>query len=292
MKGGWHSLCKAFFMRRPCLIAILAFAGLGAHAAGTVLTEIPFESREGLLWLKAKAFPSGESLNLLLDTGAGISVLNTAAAERLGLNRGRAITVRGVESTLAGHSLKPVSLTAEGIPLPAIRFAVDLHPFSDSCALPVDGLLGADFFRGRIVQIDFEAKKLRILATSPARQNADSIPLQLRPCGMRVPIQVNGGHSQWVRLDTGCLSALQWVTSSVRSEDCSQKAAIGLTQISIPQIDTTVEIGSQKFGQVPTGIHEKPIFMGEAGLLGNGLLSRFSRLTIDAKSGRLILESR
>lgn len=279
-------------MRRPCLIAILAFAGLGVHAAGTALTEIPIESREGLLWLKAEASPSGEPLSLLLDTGAGVSVLTTTAAERLGLTLGRAVTVHGVESTLAGHSLKPVSLTTGGVPLPLIGFSVDLKQFSDSCAVPVDGLLGADFFRDRIVQIDFETQKLRVLATSPTRNNANSVPLQLRPCGMRVPIRVNGGPSQWVRLDTGCLAGLQWVTSSVHSEDCSRKAAIGLTQISIPQIDTTVQIGSQKFEQVRTGIHEKPIFMGEAGLLGNALLSRFSKITIDAKSGHLILESR
>jgi hypothetical protein len=63
-----------------------------------------------------------------------------------------------------------------------------------------------------------------------------------------------------------------------------------LTELSIPQTQTTVQIGSHEFQNVPTGLHEKPIFHGEAGLLGNGLLSRFSSITIDAKSGRLLLE--
>ena len=109
---------------------------------------------------------------------------------------------------------------------------------------------------------------------------------------MRVPITVNGQKRQWVRLDTGCVSALQWVTSRVRSQDCNPKVAIGLAEVSIPQTETTVAIGQQKFADVPTGLHEKPIFQGEAGLLGNGLLFRFSSITIDAKSGRLILEPR
>jgi hypothetical protein len=34
------------------------------------------------------------------------------------------------------------------------------------------------------------------------------------------------------------------------------------------------------------------VFAGEAGLLGNGLLSRFGSVTVDAKAGRLILERR
>ena len=107
---------------------------------------------------------------------------------------------------------------------------------------------------------------------------------------MCVPIAVNGQKRQWVRLDTGCATPLQWVTSSVRFQDCNPKVAIGLAEISIPQTETAVEIGKCKFENVPTGLHEQPIFAGEAGLLGNGLLCRFSRVTIDAKSRRLILE--
>jgi hypothetical protein len=109
---------------------------------------------------------------------------------------------------------------------------------------------------------------------------------------MRVPISVNGRENQWVRLDTGCATALQWVTSAVRTEQCGQKMAIGLAEISIPQSETTVKIGGHEFGKVPTGLHQTAIFPGEAGLLGNALLSRFSRVTIDAKKCRMILETR
>ena len=48
-------------------------------------------------------------------------------------------------------------------------------------------------------------------------------------------------------------------------------------------------IGGYAFEKVPTGLHETAIFPGEAGLLGNALLSRFSTVTIDAKAGRVIL---
>jgi len=109
---------------------------------------------------------------------------------------------------------------------------------------------------------------------------------------MRVPITVNGRKRQWVRLDTGCATPLQWVNSTVQPEQCSKRIAIGLAEMSIRQAETMVRIGRDEFQNVPTGIHEKPIFQGEAGLLGNGLLSRFSSITIDAKSGRLLLGSR
>jgi len=162
---------------------------------------------------------------------------------------------------------------------------------SRSCELPVDGLVGADFFRGRVVQIDFTAERIRLLKPEGLEKTDDVLPLELRSCGMRVPITVNGHKRQWVRLDTGCATALQWVTSDV-PDQCTHQMAIGLAEISIPQTKTSVGIGEHQFNDVPTGLHEKAIFAGEAGLLGNGLLSRFASVTIDAKAGRVILEKR
>lgn len=261
-----------------------------AQAAVSAATEIPFEYHEGLLWIKASIPQSTNSLNLLLDTGAGVSVIHSATARRLGLQYGRAATVHGVETTFTAHWIKIDQATANEVPLPSQYLAVDLKGLSRSCERPVDGLVGADFFRGRIVQLDFDASKLRILSEIPTPRCADSLSLQTRPCGMRVPISVNGRPRQWVRLDTGCATALQWVTSQVRPDDCKRQVAIGLAQLSIPQTETAVQIAGHTFNHVQTGIHSKPIFAGEAGLLGNGLLSRFSKITIDTRSGRLVLE--
>ena len=280
-------------MRLRLLISISAFALLmKLQAATAASTEIPIEYSEGLIWIKATVAKGSEPLNLLLDTGAGASALNTTAAERLGLKPGRRICARGVETTLTGYSVKPVALTSAGFEIPGPSMAVNLQKLSDSCSRPIDGLLGADFFRGRIVQIDFDACKLRILRDTVPLHSEGKMPLQFRPCGIRVLISVNHGKPEWVRLDTGCASALQWVTTKVRAEDCDRKPAIGLSEVSIPQTETTVQLGSSQFENVPTGLHKSPIFQGESGLLGNGLLCRFARITIDARAGSLVLESR
>jgi hypothetical protein len=107
--------------------------------------------------------------------------------------------------------------------------------------------------------------------------------------GFCVPVCVNDSKSQWMRLDTGCATALQWVTSDLKTSSRSDKPAIGLAELAIPQAETTVILGGQRFDQVPTGIHRNAIFAGEAGLIGNGLLSRFKTVTIDTKSARLVL---
>jgi len=49
-----------------------------------------------------------------------------------------------------------------------------------------------------------------------------------------------------------------------------------------------VQLGALRLADIPTGLHETPIFEGEAGLLGNGLLSRFT-VTFDVAKKQLLL---
>ena len=92
-----------------------------------------------------------------------------------------------------------------------------------------------------------------------------------------------------MRVDTGCTSALQWVADAAPAKRLNLGVSIGLAELSIPVAPSCVRLGTKEFVSVPTGWHSKPIFAGESGLLGNGLLSRFERVTIDAKAGKLIL---
>jgi hypothetical protein len=66
---------------------------------------------------------------------------------------------------------------------------------------------------------------------------------------------------------------------------------VALSRIEVGTSRTTVQLGATRFEQVETGTYERPIFAGEAGLLGNGLLSRFGSVTVDERRGRVILGS-
>ena len=268
-----------------------AIALLRVQAEPAVLAEFPFQFREGLLWVEVAVPQSEKPLNVLLDTGASVSVLNLKTAQRLGLSLGSPVSVTGVGTTLTGNWPVRLSATADKVELPGKFLALDLSKLSGACSNSVDGLIGADFFCDRVVQIDYHGQKLRVLDSKPLSEGAEAIPLEVRRCGMRVVVSVNGHKQQWVRLDTGCATALQWVTTYVPSRQCATKLAVGLSQISIPQTKTTLKLGNQQLDRVETGVHRQAIFPGECGLLGNGLLARFGTVTIDTKSGRLYLGS-
>jgi hypothetical protein len=286
----WHNLCIVNRVRFWFCV-ILAFAGrlLQAETALSPVSELPIQFREGLLWAEVSVPQSNEPLHFLVDSGASASVVNLGTAKRLGLKLGPKVKVAGVAATLTGHWPVKLSAKAREFELPGEYLALDLSRLSGACSRSVDGLIGADFFRDRVVEIDYAAQRLRVLAASPAADSTNAVPLETRPCGFRVAVSVNGGKSQWVRVDTGCATAFQWVTSKVRADRCTSKLSVGLAELAIPQAMTGLRIGNHQFDTVPTGLHSKAIFPGESGLLGNGLLAQFGVVTIDANSGRLFL---
>ncbi len=286
----WHTSCLESRVRF-WFSAYLSFASwlLQAEPVASAPPDLPIQFREGLLWVEVSVPQSREPLHFLLDSGASASVLNLATARRMGLELGPKVKVSAVATALTGHWPVKLSAKAGSIELPAEYLALDLSKLSSTCNRSVDGLIGADFFRNRVVEIDYTAQKLSLLHAAPRDAGTNAVPLETRPCGFRVAVNVNGGRRQWVRVDTGSATAFQWVTSTERADRSTSKLAVGLAELSIPQTVTSVRIGNHYLDDVPTGLHRKAIFPGESGLLGNGLLAQFGVVTVDARSGRLLL---
>jgi len=270
------------------LVSLLLFSATALSALGGN-DEIDFRFREGLIWVAVQVRGAKAPLNFLLDTGAGVSVINLGTARKLGLPTGHPVKVRGVGATTTGYWPQHLTPTLPGV-LPNNCLAVDLSALSGACECQVDGLIGADFFRDQIVQIDFEARKVRRVSASDPLDAAKCIPLKIRHGALLAPVRVDDGAQKWVRVDTGCASSLQWVTSGGLPTDQPGVPAVALSSLSIATTFTQVRLGSDTFPEVPTGLHQKEIFPGEAGLLGNGLLSRYRSVIIDWKSRRLFLK--
>jgi hypothetical protein len=205
---------------------------------------------------------------------------------------GQRADVRGVGSSTQGFWSQQLTATVSGVALPKEYLAVDLAELSRACDCGVDGLLGADFFRGRVLQIDFVERKIRLLPSSEVGGEVSEVDLKTSRGAILAAVTVNNGKPQWMRVDTGCTSSLQWVASVFKGVAEAGSGSVGLTELNIPSTATTVRVGSAIFDSVPTGLHRRPIFPGESGLLGNGLLARFERVTFDTKRGKLVLQGR
>jgi hypothetical protein len=261
---------------------------LALSARSEVPHEIRFRYRDGLIWLKAEVPGNKESLNFLLDSGAGISVLDFRRARALGMKVGNPEAVQGVNGAAIAYRVDDFRAESGGTALPKSMLATDLQTISICCHQHVDGILGVDFFRGRIVQIDFAARRVRILQRDGLSfANCEILPIKMCNDAFCVPVRVAENRAQWMRLDTGCDACLDWVLSGP-GKRLTKGTSFGLSHFSGKCVKTNVQIGEQRF-MVAAAVHEEPIFSGEGGLLGNGLLSNF-RLTIDEPGNKVIFE--
>jgi predicted aspartyl protease len=278
-------------VRHPRSLFLLVFALLALAAHVQAATEIPFSYSDGLIWVKLKAAGQDAPLNFLLDSGAGASVLDLRTARRIGAKLGGSESVQGVDGRAIAYRVLDFDSTIGTIAAPRSLLALDLSGVSAGVSQRIDGLLGADFFRNRIVQIDFAAKKIRLLTRGELKERGcELLPISSRNGAMCVRVGVAGQPCEWMRVDTGCSSALRWVVTAAKANKFAG-TSLGIAARSAREVETDVQLGQSRFTGVKTGIHTRQIFVGEAGLLGNGLLSKFT-VTIDGTKDRLVLAKR
>ena len=123
----------------------------------------PFTPQQGLVIVNAEVVgPSGNAvLRLALDTGATNSLINTAPLVALGYDPALAPT-RVQITTGSGVEFVPritlSKITALG--QDQAGFPVLCHTLPPSAT--VDGLLGLDFLRGRILTLNFQSGQITL----------------------------------------------------------------------------------------------------------------------------------
>jgi hypothetical protein len=272
------------FFRFLLLLHAAFFLQLSAWAKADA--EIPFELRDGLICLNVKPASTSSPLRFVLDSGAGMSALNLDAARKLKVKLGAPAWVVGVEGGAQARWVHGFAARVGDVPFIGDLLAFDLRRINPGAPRGIDGLLGQDFFRGRIVQIDFRKKRLRLLERVDAAGSV-VLPIKFQNGAMCVPVSVAGSPPRWTRLDTGCNDDLHWV--AVRPSGSGRRGAlVGFSRGPVAYVETIVDLAEYRISGVQAGLHERQFFPGEAGLLGTGILSNFT-MTVDAPGARVIL---
>lgn len=254
-------------------------------AAGSSLSagEVPVECKNGLLWATVTA--KGQSFHFVIDTGASITVLSPESARRLDMPWGRPTHVEAIGGGARAYQSSEFPGLLAGHALPSKVLVMDLSAPSRSCGHVIDGLIGADFFQGKITQLDYQAGLLRFLDYPPARLSPS--PSRFASGVICLRLALAGTKAGWVRLDTGCTDALHWTDR--RLSRTSAPPSIAFASSGHAATCSYVEIGGQELRGVPIVYESNAFFSNEAGLAGNPLLARF-RVTIDGINRQLYLE--
>jgi hypothetical protein len=147
----------------------------GRHA---VTIPIDFDDGAVVVWVRVNNSPP---LKFFFDTGAGISVLSAAQAAKLHLQSTDDLKVTGTGGTVNGTMARGVSLSVPGVTVLNQTVAVlSLDDFPCE-ARDIAGIIGYDFIKEFVVEIDYDAKVMRLRdpASHQNPRRGNSLPLTI-----------------------------------------------------------------------------------------------------------------
>ncbi|HVS21617.1 MAG TPA: aspartyl protease family protein [Pyrinomonadaceae bacterium] len=293
---------KIIAIRMLLINALLCVSATAVPAVTDSDSEIPFTFEKGHVIVSAKI--NGDTpVEVVLSTGAEYSLINALLLDKYKLKG--AYTGEGI---ITGGDLDrvvvfvPVSDIHVGdVKLTSLNMRYGQAPteITQRLGREIFAVLGADFFKGRVVQFDFRRKVIRFLAHSldSTPQNKDAsrfATLSIRPSDESIrPIVENvtfNGMKIKTLFDTGALTVVSLTPSAAKQ--------IGLTpppDKSPPRADkVSLKFGEIGFTDLPVTLYAKgSVFdrtsSGYGAVVGIALLQNFI-LTFDFHRGLVTLE--
>ncbi|MEN3942997.1 aspartyl protease family protein [Prosthecobacter sp. SYSU 5D2] len=204
-------------------VAALGCLAAGRHfATGRPQVIVPLTIERDHVYVQSSLGP------VLLDTGAEIAVVDAEYAQKLGLPRtGQTVYLRdfyGEKQVCEVARVPAFSMTGHEGKLWQV-------PEQEAMVLPgmkqrlrADFILGLTFFKGRIVELDFLAKEMRLLRNLPFGWNCRRLPLRPGDGLSSLEVTVADAGAFQAVLDTGMngffhLSAADWERLSRQAEE-------------------------------------------------------------------------
>ena len=270
----------------------------GAASSGFM----PFELFAGAR-IYIPAVVNGVETEVLLDSGAEMTVLDKAFAERLGLNASGDVAAVGTGGVGSAQFAPGVTIELDGITFPDRTVAViDLAAIGQAIGRPLPVVLGKDAFNGLIIDIDFPGRLVAFHEREGfvAPEGLTEVPLISTGAIRAVPLSIEGRPSALFDFDTGNGGALIIYPAYAEAEGLRQGrpastvmsgAVGGMRESGIATI-RSLELAGFEVRDVPTVYPPAgPSAVDSdrtAGNVGMGVLGRF-RLVTDFAGDRLWL---
>lgn len=193
---------------RPVLPANHVFAG-GVRTTG----PMPFEFTGGTR-IFIPATVGGAATEVLLDSGAEMTVLDQTFARSLGLKLEGEVVISGTGGVAGGHFARGVDITLGALTFRDLTvLVIDLEALGatgSSIGRPLRVILGKDAFNAMVVDIDFPQRRVAFTEREGFTPPAGAREIELASTGdiRAVRVSLEGRPSEWVDFDTGNGGAL------------------------------------------------------------------------------------
>ncbi|WP_238303085.1 retropepsin-like aspartic protease [Sphingomonas phyllosphaerae] len=277
-----------------------AWVGRSTLAADAEGRWIPFDLTPGNQ-IRFTMAVDGRPVTAILDTGVSYSVLARRFAEayRLPVRAEGRATVIGGSVAIGRVETRTVAIGAVTRRGGSLAVA-DLPAAATGSALAVDMLVGRDLTAPYALDIDYQARRFRLLRSGSRPFAGTSAPLSIAPDRMVYvsAIGAAGATLTPMVVDTGDGSAITlgpaaWATARVAAGPVTTTVSFGLAGAVVSEmaIVPALRIGDAIARDVevrvePTGGFSDTI--GVAGRIGSGFLQRY-RVLLDPAAGQMLL---
>lgn len=282
---------------RPVLPPAHVIAG-GAASTGFMPFDLFAGSR-----IYIPATVNGVETEVLLDSGAEMTVLDKAFAERLGLTLGGDVAAVGTGGVGSAQFASGVTIELDGITFADRTVAViDFAAIGQAIGRPLPVVLGKDAFNGLIIDVDFPGRRIAFHERDGfvAPEGLVEVPLVSTGSIRAVPLSIEGRAPALFDFDTGNGGALIIYPAYAEAEGLLEgrprstvmSGAVGGVRESGIATIRSLGLAGFEVRDVPTVFPPAgPSAVDSdrtAGNVGLGVLGRF-RLVTDFAGGRLWL---
>ncbi len=274
--------------------------------AGRTTTEwVPVD-----LYRKRYVFLAGElngvPTDVVLDSGAGMTVLDRALAEKLKLRPEGELEARGTGGSVGAGLVSGLTLKVAGVEVGPISAAViDLSDVGRRLGRPLPVILGKELFHALVVDLDYPGLRLRLHDAATFRYEGPGRKVDLLPAEdghKSLRISIEGDEPVVVGLDTGqggALSVFRHYADARRlleGRPVSERRGGGVGGATLSKLATlrSVSVAGYDLRNVPATFQTTDVggafdTKRQEGNLGAGILARF-RVLFDYARSALWLE--
>lgn len=265
-------------------------------------TDLPFHLYQGNR-VVAPGTINGRAVEMLLDSGAGVTAIDTAYARSIGIGEGQKVPARGSGGMSEAELVSGVTLTIGGLKLTNVTAAViDLSSIAKALGRPMNVVLGRELFDHAVIAIDWEKGRLAITDPATFKPATTSRTIALANDGTFnfTDIGVAGLPPVRAVLDLGNGGALslphdywskQPALAGLRHAD-TIAGGVGGQHASRAVTLPTVDFAGSRFTAVPATLHgPAPEGAVTHPNIGIGMLKPF-KVVMDLGRDRLYLEPR
>ena len=250
---------------------------------------------------------NGHPANIVLDTGAEVSIIDQAFAEQIGLQSAGEVSVHGLAGTDQVYFARNLEFEIGNLRIRCPRVAVvDFSPFASISSRVPSALLGAEVFVETVVDIDYPNQRMAFRSAEDFQYDGPGETLATKALDQHrhaLSASVEGHPLAWYLIDTGGdftvsiypkLADRQKLLKDRRPTSAWISMGIGgLIQETTASLER-FSVGGLQLSDVPVSFLEdsdgRLAAADHDGIVGSAVLKRF-RILFDLGHDRLHLEA-